>query len=156
MDKDELYARLLNLSSNNKNDKKNMSKIIKNIKQFWWKYVLYTLTTGIVLLFTASFVFNKEITLNVMNSWIGVILGLVALVIGVISMFLSFYNLDQSINTQKETLSNIDSIKKEIIENVKSSAKEQMEAYKQNSTENRQTKYDVDNEKGGWINVGKK
>lgn len=97
--------------------KSKLDKIVDKIRDFWWKYVIYTITTGIIILFVASFLFDKSISINVMNAWVGIILGLVAMIIGIISMFLSFYNLDQSIITQKETLDKIESIKQEIIEN---------------------------------------
>lgn len=55
-------------------------------------------------MFISSIIFDKVVTINVLNSWVGIILGLVATVIGIISMVLSFYNLDQGVKTQKETL----------------------------------------------------
>lgn len=45
-------------------------------------------------MFISSIIFDKVVTINVLNSWVGIILGLVATVIGIISMVLSFYNLD--------------------------------------------------------------
>lgn len=55
-------------------------------------------------MFISSIIFDKVVTINVLNSWVGIILGLVATVIGIISMVLSFYTLDQGVKTQKETL----------------------------------------------------
>ena len=71
-----------------------------------------------------------------MNSWIGIILGLVALIIGIISMFLSFYNLDQSIKTQQETVQMIDNLRKEIIEKIDKSFKETQDVVKENAFNN--------------------
>ena len=45
-------------------------------------------------MFISSIIFDKVVTINVLNSWVGIILDLVATVIGIISMVLSFYNLD--------------------------------------------------------------
>lgn len=122
------YIDVLNDILNDQNNQKNkFDKVIEHIKNFWWIYVVFALTSGIIILFGASLVYDKEITLNVMNSWVGVILGLIALVIGIISMILSFYNLDQSIRTQKETLDKIDGIKKEIIDYIEKTSKETQE-----------------------------
>jgi uncharacterized membrane-anchored protein YhcB (DUF1043 family) len=59
-----------------------------------------------------------------MNSWVGIVLGLVATVIGIISMFLSFYNLDQSIKTQNETVRMINELKEDIMNKIDRSFKE--------------------------------
>lgn len=117
-------------------EKSKLDRIVFNIRLFWWKYVIYTLTTGILALFIASMVLDKSITISVMNSWVGIILGLVATVIGIISMILSFYNLDQSIKTQDKTLETINNIKKEIIEYVDKTSKETQEAIKKSSEKN--------------------
>ena len=70
-----------------------------------------------------------------MNSWVGIVLGLVATIIGVISMILSFYNLDQSINTQKETVDMINNLKSEIIKKIDKSFKETQDIVKENTTD---------------------
>lgn len=137
--------------------KNKLGVVVQKIRCFWWKYVIYTLTTGVIALFSCSFIYDKEISINIMNSWVGIILGLIALVIGIISMFLSFYNLDQSIETQKETLDKIEAIKKEIIDYIEKTSKETQEvvAKSKNETDYNQIKYDGDREKGEWKNVKK-
>lgn len=151
------YIDVLNDILNDQNNQKNkFDKVIEHIKNFWWIYVVFALTSGIIILFGASLVYDKEITLNVMNSWVGVILGLIALVIGIISMILSFYNLDQSIRTQKETLDKIDGIKKEIIDYIEKTSKETQETVKEtnrNNTKTEKSNYDVKNDKGGWYDA---
>lgn len=136
-------------------DETNLSKTVRYLKSYWWKITLFIVSTGVISLFVVSFAYHEEITLDVMNSWVGIILGLVATIIGVISMILSFYNLDQSVKTQKETLNKIESIKKEIIDNVEKSSKETREAYEKsiNSIVTTQTKYAEVSAKGGWIHV---
>lgn len=132
-----------------KNKKSSLDKIIDYLREKWWKYIIAVLTEGVLALFLFGFIYDKVITVEVMNLWVGIILGLVATAIGIISMILSFYNLDQSIKTQKETLDKIDNIKKEIIEYVEKSSDRAMEAYN-NSVKTDSIKY---NEKGGWDNV---
>lgn len=110
--------------------------LIEKIRFFWWKYVIYTLTTGILALFITSLIIDDSITIADMNSWVGIILGLVALVIGIISMILSFYNLDQSIRTQDKTLETIENIKKEIINYVDKTSKETQDLVKQSQEKN--------------------
>lgn len=124
--------------------------IVEHMRNFWWMYVIYAVTTGIIALFIYSFIYDKEITVNVMNSWVGTILGLVALVIGVISMFLSFYNLDQSIRTQKETISKMDQMKTEIINYVKESSNETIDEIHKSSSNQPEV---LNPKKGDWGNV---
>ncbi|WRK55306.1 hypothetical protein SD457_11185 [Coprobacillaceae bacterium CR2/5/TPMF4] len=80
-----------------------------------------------------SFVYDKSITISVMNSWVGIVLGLVATIIGIISMFLSFYNLDQSIKTQQETLEKINGIKEDIIKYIEVTSKETQQVIKEST-----------------------
>ncbi|WP_300080023.1 hypothetical protein [uncultured Thomasclavelia sp.] len=129
---DSLYEEILENSA----QKSKLDRVVDCMRSFWWKYVIYTITTGILALFIASLVLDKSITISIMNSWIGIILGLVALIIGIISMFLSFYNLDQSIKTQQETVQMIDNLRKEIIEKIDKSFKETQDVVKENAFNN--------------------
>lgn len=141
----ELFKKLLN------EEKKEsaLDKVIKHARNFWWIYVVCVLTLGILSLFITALVFDKDITVSIMNSWVGVILGLVAMVIGVISMFLSFYNLDQSIKTQKETINKIEEIKKEIIDFVEKRFDKTIEEIHNNGSQ----KPEIMKPKGEWDNV---
>lgn len=73
-------------------------------KKFWWRILIFVLFFSIITLFITSFIFDQEITLSVMNEWVSLIVGLAALLLGIISLILSFYNLDQSTEMQKESL----------------------------------------------------
>lgn len=84
--------------------KQSIMQQISIFKEFWGSFVIYVIATSIIALFIASFVVDKNIALNDMNTWVSLILGMVALVIGVISLFLSFYNVDQSVQAQDRTL----------------------------------------------------
>lgn len=91
-----------------------LEKLVYVLKDFWWRITIYIISTGIISLFIASFVYDKIITLEVMNLWVGIVLGFVALIIGIISMILSFYNLNLSIKTQEKTVVRIETLKTEI------------------------------------------
>lgn len=81
------------------------------LKNFWGSFVVYVIATSIIALFIASFISDNNIKLNDMNTWVSLILGMVALVIGIISLFLSFYNVDQSVKAQNETVNIIQQLK---------------------------------------------
>ena len=84
---------ILWLTRNIKNEKK-IQDTIQFFRSFWGKFVFYVLATSIIGLFLGSIYFKSEIELETINSWVSIVLGLVALIIGIISLFLSFYNLE--------------------------------------------------------------
>lgn len=93
---------------------------IARFRSFWGSFVVYVISTSLISLFLASFVSKQNITLNDINTWVSLILGMVALVIGVISLFLSFYNVDQAYQSQKDSLSEIEKSAKSLsVENLK-------------------------------------
>lgn len=145
------YIKILEKMEDKKKDK--LDIIISQLHKFWWKYALYIMATSIILLFIFSFIFDKVISINTMNSWVGVVLGLVATVIGIISMFLSFYNLDQSIKTQDKTLETIDRIKNEIIASVDRNSEKTINEIHKNTYQS--PDYFNMSNKGDWENVKK-
>ena len=98
--------------------KKSIEKIISFFRDLWGKFVFYAIATSIIGLFLCSIVFKERIELNIINTWISIILGLVALVIGIISLFLSFYNLDQANMTQEKTVELIQQFKTDMIDHM--------------------------------------
>lgn len=83
-------------------------KALELLRRFWGPFVIYVVATSVVGLFIASYYSEKNVTLEIMNTWVSLILGMVALVIGVISLFLSFYNVDQSVQASKENKTDIE------------------------------------------------
>ena len=61
---------------------------------------------------------EKIVGLNEINAWVGIVLGLVALIIGIISLFLSFYNVDQANRTQEKTVEIIQTFQENMIEHM--------------------------------------
>lgn len=99
------------LSYKEKTDEKK-EDFISILKHFWGSFIIYVIATSII----ASFISKTNIALNDMNTWVSLILGMVALIIGIISLFLSFYNVDQSVQAQKETLDIIQRFKEDMID----------------------------------------
>ncbi len=100
--------------SRNKNKKTNMEETKKFFRGLWAKFAIYVIATSVIGLFIASFVSNQVITLTTMNEWVSLVLGLVALIIGIISLWLSFYNVDQSMKSQEDNLKIMQAVKEEI------------------------------------------
>lgn len=79
-----------------KNEPSNgLEKLIRYVRDKFWTWFICIITLSFVGLVVSSFIFDKIITLSVISNWVGVILGLVALVATVFSLGLSFYNFDK-------------------------------------------------------------
>ena len=94
--------------------KKYINDVINLWKKIWGRLVALVILESIIALFIASFVLDKRITLSVMNEWVSLIVGMVAMIMGVISLFLSFYNVEQSNDVQRETVEIMTKVKEEI------------------------------------------
>ena len=94
--------------------KKYMNDVISFWKKHWGSLVAFIILESIIALFIASFVLDKCITFSVMNEWVSLIGGMVAMIMGVISLFLSFYNVEQSNDVQRETVEIMTKVKEEI------------------------------------------
>lgn len=91
--------------------KKRLGELITFWKDIWGKFALFSIAGSIIALFIVSFVFDKSITLEVMNEWVSLVAGMSALVLSIISLFLSFYNVEQSNEVQRETLKIMNEVK---------------------------------------------
>lgn len=89
-----------------------VAKRIGRFRDFWGEFVIYVLATSIVGLFIASLVKEENITLSDMNSWVSIVLGLVALIVGIISLWLGFYNVDQMTKSQEAIEKKVNEINK--------------------------------------------
>ena len=78
------------------------------VRKHFWTWFIYAITTSLILLVAFSLIYDKNIELSIINSWVGIILGLVALVATVFSLGLSFYNFDKQneLDTQNQILMN--------------------------------------------------
>lgn len=97
-----------------------MKETLKNAvdfwKSFWWKLLAFVLSGSIAALFIASFCLKEELSLSVMNEWVSLVVGMAALILGIISLILSFYNVEQSNEVQKETIEIMNEVKSDIEE----------------------------------------
>ena len=110
------------ISKNNSEEKYNKSKseqFISFLKRFWGPLIIYIFATSIVLLFIAAFIFEKNIALSEMNNWIGIMLGFSSWIVGIISLYLSFYNVDKMIDAQNDNLEKMRETKDQIQKEVK-------------------------------------
>lgn len=85
---------IANLASKNK--RQSIEEKINFFRDFWGKFVIYVLATSIIGMFLASLIRGDSITLDTVNNWVSIALGLIALIVGIISLWLSFYNVDQA------------------------------------------------------------
>lgn len=53
-----------------------------------------------------------------MNEWVSLILGMAAFILGIISLILSFYNVEQSNDVQKETIKIMNNVKEDIVDRI--------------------------------------
>ena len=98
--------------------KKYINDVINLWEKIWGRLVALVILESIIALFIASFVLDKCITLSVMNEWVSLILGMVAMIMSVISLFLSFYNVEQSNEVQKETVKIMTDVKEDMAERI--------------------------------------
>lgn len=73
-------------------------------RKHWGIIVSFVVAISIIALFIASFVTTQKIEIDIMNNWVGIILGFVATFMSIISMYLSFYNLEKSNEINKDNM----------------------------------------------------
>ena len=96
-------------------DNKERKTIMETMKEFWPKIIFYLFATSIISIFTMAMIFDKNVTLNSLNNWIGIVLGFSSWIVSIISLFLSFYTVDKSITRME----NIDSSIKSSVQSIK-------------------------------------
>lgn len=99
-----------------------LENIFIYLKKFWCSFIIYAVSTSIIILFIASIIFDKNITVNIINQWVGLILGLAALLIGIISLVISFYNVDQAFQSQEKTREMLRELRQDLSGDIKHSA----------------------------------
>jgi len=82
-----------------------VERVVYFFKRTWATWIFSIIGASVVLLFSFSLIFDKKIELQIINNWIGIILGLVATIASIISLFLSFYNLELEREESKENRS---------------------------------------------------
>ncbi|MCA0987259.1 hypothetical protein [Guptibacillus algicola] len=106
----------------------NMLKGLVVFQKIWLTFIISLIVISLFVLFLLSFIFQKDITLTIMNGWVSLILGLVATTLSIISTIVSFYNLERTneineeniktmlslFNTNKETVASLEILKKDL------------------------------------------
>lgn len=90
--------------------------LVEWIQRNWMKQTILVIKNTLIIMFMIGIIaetfFGKTFNiLSNLNTWVGFILGLVATIFSIISMFLSFYNLEkakESEDTIKKTLKTIE------------------------------------------------
>lgn len=78
-----------------------MVELIKTMKKHWWIIVSYLIGTSIIAMFLISIIYKTNLQLEIINGWISLILGFVATLVSIIGTILSFYNLDQTNESER-------------------------------------------------------
>ncbi len=102
-------------------------------KRNWSAFIVYISATSLIGLFLATVIFSETITLVTMNNWVSLILGFTALFMSIVSMVLSFYNVEQSHNSEKRMMqTNLDiGHKLELLDELKNLLKDDLDTTKQ-------------------------
>ena len=77
--------------------------VVNKIKNFTIAITAFTVTIGILALFISSLFLDKA-SINDMNSFVGIVLGIVATCCSILSIYLSFYSLEKSEESGQEQL----------------------------------------------------
>ncbi len=89
-----------NQSTNNKMMQR-LRKVVKALRYASVTLVCLLLSVGTVAFFIVSVATNNA-TIDSLNGFVGIVLGVVALTASIVSMFLSFYSIEKSEESDKE------------------------------------------------------
>ena len=93
---------------------KDLEVEVKWWEKSWSKFIFITVYITLVALFISNILTNKPVVLDEWNQWISFILGLVATLISIISVNLSFYSIEKTNQINQENLKTINGIKNSI------------------------------------------
>ena len=99
-----------------KNEKDKLDRNLNEIERFWWKPTMAISFATIAFIFISWIWFQNTdygIALNMINQWMSVILGLVALTTSIISTLLGFYSMHCSEKNSIEVSKQLASIKQQ-------------------------------------------
>ena len=102
--------------------------IVEIFRIKWGKITIKILSWGLIIIFVAAivdyFLRNRNLPLELkifgaLQIWVGFALGIVAMLFSIISMYLSFYNLELQKEAESKTKEIFENLKKDIIEEIK-------------------------------------
>lgn len=112
------YLRTESLQKKLKDESKfqQIKNALHTIKSYWYIPIYAIILISITGLFIASFVLEKNIEVQTMNNWVSMILGIVATMLSIISLYLSFYNLEKEHELNKENTQILNNLEAKITE----------------------------------------
>lgn len=108
---------------------------IEFFKLKWGKWTIRTVIFGLGVIFIVSIVkaiFDPEISteelklFNALQIWVSFILGIIASLFSIISMYLSFYNLEQQQQSEKRTADSFNDLKEKIVSSINEEMKKEI------------------------------
>ncbi|MFR4904321.1 MAG: hypothetical protein ACLUBL_08240 [Fusobacterium sp.] len=108
---------------------------IEFFKIKWGKWTIRTVIFGLGIIFIVSIVkaiFNpdidseKMVLFDALQIWVSFILGIIASLFSIISMYLSFYNLEQQQQAEKRTTDSFDNLKEKIVSSINEEMKKEI------------------------------
>lgn len=103
--------------------------IIEIFRIKWGKITIKIISWGLIIIFIAAivdyFLRNRELSLELkifgaLQIWVGFALGIIAMLFSIISMYLSFYNLELQKEAESKTESTFENLKRDIVKEIKS------------------------------------
>lgn len=108
---------------------------IEFFKLKWGKWTIRTAVFGLGVIFIVSIIkaiFDPEISIeelklfNALQIWVSFILGIIASLFSIISMYLSFYNLEQQQQAEKNTKDSFNELKEKIVNSINEEMKKEI------------------------------
>lgn len=118
--------------------------VIELFRIRWGKWTVRIINWGLVVIFIVAivdyFMSNKSLPIELkifgaLQIWVSFALGIVAMLFSIISMYLSFYNLELQKEAEKKSISTFDSLKDEIVDKIKDEVKKELEEINNNMME---------------------
>ena len=109
--------------------------IIEFFKIKWGKWTIRTVIFGLSIIFIVSIVkaifdptiSDEELRLfNALQVWVSFILGIIASLFSIISMYLSFYNLEQQQQAEKNTKNSFTELREKIVSSINEEMKKEI------------------------------
>lgn len=105
-----------------------LGKYINHFKEKWYKWTRNILIGGLTIVFLGgilNFYYENKFLeeqlkiFGALQIWVGFALGIIATIFSIISMFLSFYNLELQKESEKENKEFLREIKEQIVNDIK-------------------------------------
>lgn len=118
--------------------------IIELFRIRWGKWTVRIINWGLVVIFIVAivdyFMSNKSLPIELkifgaLQIWVSFALGIVAMLFSIISMYLSFYNLELQKEAEKKSINTFNSLKDEIVDKIKDEVKKELEEINNNMME---------------------